>query len=126
MFIPGKHIPNVVKIKCRVFRHNKNHVEKNRNTHLENNVSFKLFLFSMFSLQIKRLPEPYGKCVSDGDLEYLSGSYTKAKCFLECETKFVVERCGCRIHYMPGKKETDKSLEILVIELEFYPGNFTW
>ncbi|XP_072014234.1 acid-sensing ion channel 1A-like [Amphiura filiformis] len=54
--------------------------------------------------EVERLPDPYGDCIPDdeGHLKYLSGQYTKSKCFLECETDVIVSNCNCRTFYMPG------------------------
>ncbi|XP_072014236.1 acid-sensing ion channel 1A-like [Amphiura filiformis] len=52
--------------------------------------------------EITRLSEPYGTCVRLSKPKYLKGNYTKEKCFLECETDFIVSNCSCRSFYMPG------------------------
>ncbi|XP_072045878.1 acid-sensing ion channel 4-A-like [Amphiura filiformis] len=54
--------------------------------------------------EVTRLPDPYGDCWTDDEKELtdLPGRYTKHKCFLECETAFIVSNCSCRTFYMPG------------------------
>ena len=47
------------------------------------------------------LGSPYGECDSK-PLKYYDGEYTESKCFLECETDYIVSNCGCRGFYMPG------------------------
>ena len=53
--------------------------------------------------EISTLSDPYGKCGTK-PLRYYNGSYTESKCYLECETDYVVEQCGCRNFYMPGER----------------------
>ena len=52
--------------------------------------------------EMKMLGKPYGKCGSR-TLKYYDGSYTESKCYMECETDYMVDQCGCRTFYMPGK-----------------------
>ncbi|XP_072051798.1 acid-sensing ion channel 3-like [Amphiura filiformis] len=51
--------------------------------------------------EMKTLGSPYGKC-GNQPLKYLGGAYTESKCYLECETDYIVSKCGCRNFYMPG------------------------
>ena len=50
------------------------------------------------------LPAPYGDCATEDavPLKYHQGPYTENQCYLECETDYIVEKCGCRHFYMPG------------------------
>ena len=56
--------------------------------------------------EMSTLGAPYGDC-GGKPLKYLTGTYTVSKCYLECETDYIVEQCGCRNFYMPGKKSPD-------------------
>nr|XP_006818643.1 PREDICTED: acid-sensing ion channel 1-like [Saccoglossus kowalevskii] len=51
----------------------------------------------------KNLGSPHSDCVKDihNELEFFNGSYSLSKCWMECETRYVVEQCGCRYFYMP-------------------------
>ncbi|XP_070575597.1 acid-sensing ion channel 1A-like [Ptychodera flava] len=53
---------------------------------------------------ISNLGSPYGNCVEDveNNLKYFDGAYSLSKCWMECETDYAVEQCGCRYFYMPG------------------------
>ncbi|GAA6079898.1 acid-sensing ion channel 2 isoform X1, partial [Tachysurus ichikawai] len=46
------------------------------------------------------LPPPWGECVSQalGFFEV----YSVTACRIECETRYIVENCNCRMVYMPG------------------------
>ena len=52
------------------------------------------------------LPAPYGDCATEDaiTLKYYQGPYTENQCYLECETDYIVDKCGCRHFYMPGIK----------------------
>ncbi len=50
--------------------------------------------------EMTSLPSPYGECGAK-PLKYFS-SYSESKCFLECETEYLFQKCGCRTFYMPG------------------------
>ena len=47
------------------------------------------------------LSAPYGECGTK-KLKYFDGEYTEFKCLLECETDFMISRCGCISFFMPG------------------------
>ena len=55
--------------------------------------------------QTKSMPHPWGTCKSL-KLKYFD-DYTLSKCKSECETNAVVQQCGCKDVYMPGKTFTD-------------------
>ena len=89
------------------------HSKLESDTHLKQHHWFRVFslkpdtmLLYFFFIQVERLPKPYGSCLTEstGTLKYLAGSYTKSKCFLECETDYVVSECSCRSFYMPGER----------------------
>ncbi|XP_070575649.1 acid-sensing ion channel 1A-like isoform X2 [Ptychodera flava] len=54
--------------------------------------------------QISNLGSPHGNCVEnvENNLKYFDGAYSLSKCWVECETDYAVEQCGCRYYYMPG------------------------
>ncbi|XP_070575645.1 acid-sensing ion channel 1A-like [Ptychodera flava] len=56
------------------------------------------------TIQVSNLGFPYGHCVEDvkNNLKYFDGAYSLSKCWMECETDYAVEKCGCRYYYMPG------------------------
>ena len=55
--------------------------------------------------EMSTLSAPYGDCGSK-PLKYLNkNKYTESKCYLECELDYIVQQCGCRSFYMPGKIE---------------------
>ncbi|XP_070537870.1 acid-sensing ion channel 1A-like [Ptychodera flava] len=56
---------------------------------------------------VTNLGYPYGNCVKDvhRNLKYFNGSYSVSKCWIECETNYIVQQCNCRYFYMPGDAE---------------------
>ncbi|XP_077985245.1 acid-sensing ion channel 4-A-like [Glandiceps talaboti] len=54
--------------------------------------------------QMSNLGAPYGDCVEniEDNLRYFDGAYSLSKCWIECETDYVINDCGCRYFYMPG------------------------
>ncbi|XP_006813191.1 acid-sensing ion channel 3-like [Saccoglossus kowalevskii] len=50
--------------------------------------------------QMTNLPSPHGKC-AERFLRYYS-TYTYSACLMECETDYLIGKCGCRNFYMPG------------------------
>ena len=48
------------------------------------------------------LGAPYGDCGTT-PLKYFDTEYTETKCYLECETDYIIEKCGCQNFYMPGE-----------------------
>ncbi|XP_077866820.1 acid-sensing ion channel 4-A-like [Saccoglossus kowalevskii] len=55
---------------------------------------------------VSNLGEPFNDCVEDveNELQYFDGNYSLSKCWMECETDYVIEQCGCRYFYMPGDR----------------------
>ncbi|XP_077984849.1 acid-sensing ion channel 2-like [Glandiceps talaboti] len=53
--------------------------------------------------QVSSKPAPYGTCMSK-KLEYYK-DYTMSKCQIECLTKYIVSKCGCKTTYMPVAAE---------------------
>ncbi|XP_055047973.2 acid-sensing ion channel 2 isoform X4 [Misgurnus anguillicaudatus] len=48
------------------------------------------------------LPPPWGECVSRALESGLFEVYSVSACRIECETRYIVENCNCRMVYMPG------------------------
>lgn len=55
---------------------------------------------SLFQLQY--LPPPWGDCKSTPiDSDYFS-TYSITACRIDCETRYLLENCNCRMVHMPG------------------------
>lgn len=70
------------------------------------------FLFAPLSLhpQLQYLPPPWGDCKSTPiDSEYFS-TYSISACRIDCETRYLLENCNCRMVHMPGRN-SEKSLK---------------
>ena len=52
-------------------------------------------------LQAQNLPEPWGVCSDEKQLNYYE-NYTQSACEVECETKDLFADCQCRDAYMPN------------------------
>ncbi|XP_057178167.1 acid-sensing ion channel 1C isoform X1 [Triplophysa rosa] len=51
---------------------------------------------------LQYLPPPWGDCRSDAmDSEYFS-TYSITACRIDCETRYLLENCNCRMVHMPG------------------------
>uniref|UniRef100_A0A4W5LSZ1 Uncharacterized protein n=1 Tax=Hucho hucho TaxID=62062 RepID=A0A4W5LSZ1_9TELE len=49
------------------------------------------------------LPPPWGDCKSTPmDSDFFS-SYSLTACRIDCETRYLVENCNCRMVHMPGR-----------------------
>ncbi|XP_065111570.2 acid-sensing ion channel 2 isoform X2 [Paramisgurnus dabryanus] len=48
------------------------------------------------------LPPPWGECVTRALESGLFEVYSVSACRIECETRYIVENCNCRMVYMPG------------------------
>ncbi|XP_069345499.1 acid-sensing ion channel 1 isoform X2 [Eulemur rufifrons] len=72
------------------------------------------------------LPPPWGTCkavTTDSDLDFFD-SYSITACRIDCETRYLVENCNCRMVHMPGdapyctpeqyKECADPALDFLV------------
>lgn len=52
--------------------------------------------------QLQYLPPPWGDCKSTPiDSEYFS-TYSITACRIDCETRYLLENCNCRMVHMPG------------------------
>ncbi|XP_026098655.1 acid-sensing ion channel 2-like [Carassius auratus] len=48
------------------------------------------------------LPPPWGECVTRALDSGLFEVYSVSACRIECETRYIIENCNCRMVYMPG------------------------
>uniref|UniRef100_A0AAY5EDY1 Acid sensing ion channel subunit 2 n=1 Tax=Electrophorus electricus TaxID=8005 RepID=A0AAY5EDY1_ELEEL len=48
------------------------------------------------------LPPPWGECVSGAPDSGFFQVYSVTACRIDCETRYIVENCNCRMVYMPG------------------------
>lgn len=71
-------------------------------------VSFHLFCLSSFLsfhvyLQLTYLPPPWGDCRAEPiDSDFFT-TYSITGCRIDCETRYLVENCNCRMVHMPGE-----------------------
>lgn len=63
----------------------------------------RLTVFSFLSvLQLTYLPPPWGECrSSEMGLDFFP-VYSITACRIDCETRYIVENCNCRMVHMPG------------------------
>lgn len=63
------------------------------------------FLISdVWLLQLIYLPPPWGDCkVTAMDSDFFD-SYSITACRIDCETRYLVDNCNCRMVHMPGRK----------------------
>lgn len=82
------------------------------------NMIHELFLFFFFSYhlsylslllsfhvysQLTYLPPPWGDCRADAiDSDFFT-TYSITACRIDCETRYLVENCNCRMVHMPGE-----------------------
>lgn len=63
--------------------------------------------------QLQYLPPPWGDCKSTPiDSEYFS-TYSITACRIDCETRYLLENCNCRMVHMPGMISQASRLEQL-------------
>lgn len=54
-------------------------------------------------LQLTYLPPPWGECrSSDMGLDFFP-VYSITACRIDCETRYIVENCNCKMVHMPGQ-----------------------
>lgn len=57
----------------------------------------------VWSLQLIYLPPPWGDCkVTPMDSDFFD-SYSITACRIDCETRYLVDNCNCRMVHMPGR-----------------------
>lgn len=54
-------------------------------------------------LQLTYLPPPWGECESKALESGFFQVYSVTACRIDCETRYIVENCNCRMVHMPGK-----------------------
>lgn len=53
--------------------------------------------------QLVFLPPPWGNCkMNSPDSDFFS-AYSLSACRIDCETRYLVENCNCRMVHMPGR-----------------------
>ncbi len=76
------------------------------------NTHFKLIVFSvvvvvftlvLFIFQLLYLPAPWGSCKSTPPSSDYFNAYSISACRTDCETRYLVENCNCRMVHMPGE-----------------------
>ena len=55
-------------------------------------------------LQLTYLPPPWGECESKALESGFFQVYSVTACRIDCETRYIVENCNCRMVHMPGKR----------------------
>lgn len=69
------------------------------------------FLLDLRHHQLQYLPPPWGDCKSTQmDSEFFS-TYSISACRIDCETRYLLENCNCRMVHMPGRSSVDKGLK---------------
>ena len=77
------------------------------------------FLSTLFHLQHSGLEPPYGSCGGYPLYMYEEGTkYTYSRCVEQCAAQYVIQRCGCRDAYMPGKMCSN--INSMYVTMEFY------
>lgn len=60
--------------------------------------------------QLTYLPPPWGDCkATPMDSDFFS-TYSITACRIDCETRYLVENCNCRMVHMPGREQKGKGL----------------
>lgn len=61
-------------------------------------------MYVVWLSQLIYLPPPWGDCkVTDMDSDFFD-SYSITACRIDCETRYLVDNCNCRMVHMPGRK----------------------
>lgn len=55
------------------------------------------------SWQLTYLPPPWGECESKALESGFFQVYSVTACRIDCETRYIVENCNCRMVHMPGE-----------------------
>lgn len=70
-------------------------------------------------LQLIYLPPPWGDCkVTAMDSDFFD-SYSITACRIDCETRYLVDNCNCRMVHMPGR---ERRREVNVSSLKALKG----
>lgn len=57
-----------------------------------------------FAFQLKYLPPPWGDCKDTPFKSPYFLNYSITACRIECETRYILEKCNCRMVHMPGER----------------------
>lgn len=61
-------------------------------------------MYGVWLLQLIYLPPPWGDCkVTAMDSDFFE-SYSITACRIDCETRYLVDNCNCRMVHMPGEE----------------------
>lgn len=64
----------------------------------------------LFVFQLTYLPPPWGECrSSEMGLDFFP-VYSITACRIDCETRYIVENCNCRMVHMPGGCQSPQDL----------------
>lgn len=77
-------------------------------------------------LQLQYLPPPWGDCKSTPiDSEYFS-TYSISACRIDCETRYLLENCNCRMVHMPGMnlQKAQSHHKCIICPVNNYSGFF--
>ncbi|CAL8342560.1 unnamed protein product [Arctogadus glacialis] len=56
----------------------------------------------MLEVMLTYLPPPWGECESKAPESGYFPTYSVTACRIDCETRYIVENCNCRMVHMPG------------------------
>ena len=62
--------------------------------------------YAPFYLQMLSLPAPYeSRCIHNSRQYYIPGydKYSSLSCHLYCISTYIIDKCGCTAHYLPGR-----------------------
>lgn len=62
-----------------------------------------LFWLMVSIFQLVYLPAPWGSCKSTPPSSDYFKAYSISACRTDCETRYLVENCNCRMVHMPGE-----------------------
>lgn len=62
-----------------------------------------VFTLVLFIFQLVYLPAPWGSCKSTPPSSDYFNAYSISACRTDCETRYLVENCNCRMVHMPGE-----------------------
>lgn len=61
-------------------------------------------VYGVWLLQLIYLPPPWGDCKVTAMESDFFDSYSITACRIDCETRYLVDNCNCRMVHMPGRK----------------------
>lgn len=76
-------------------------------------------MYALCLLQLIYLPPPWGDCkVTAMDSEFFD-SYSITACRIDCETRYLVDNCNCRMVHMPGRKSALRRIKVTSMKNDF-------